>query len=328
MHTLPESFATANTIAIFGHNNPDGDCLGACLAFWLLCERLGKQVTYFIPDAPSTQFSFLLKLTQFRTDFTYQWSYDLCVFLDVWGTNRVGNRRLNQPSYFTDQTTLVIDHHISNPWFGTYNIIDTTASSTCEIVGEIITTTYAEHLDASMATALFMWLSTDTGHFMFPTATAHTFALANNLIEAWADKESIIEHLYRSQSFASLQWTGILVSRLQQSTHGIRSRYTTSELNARWLDQEGIGDSFIFQMTSISHPWRYALFKIMDTDAVPHIRCSLRSSCDAVDVATLASKLWWWGHKRASGCKINLDGRTPEQAIADTVAFFDTHCAG
>jgi phosphoesterase RecJ-like protein len=324
MHILPEIFTTATTLAIFGHNNPDGDCLGACIAFGKLCERLGKQVTYFIPDSPSQQFSFLPQLTQFRTDFAYQWSYDLCVFLDVWGTNRVGNRRLNQPAYFTEQTTLVIDHHISNPWFGTHNIIDTNASSTCEIVAEIILATYPQLLDTEISTALFMWLSTDTGHFMFPTATARTFALAQLLIEAWADKESIIEHLYRNQSFASLQWTGTLISRLERTSHGIRSRYTTSELTARWLDQEGIGDSFIFQMTSISHTWRYALFKIMDTDAVPHIRCSLRSSSDEIDVAALAALLGWWGHKRASGVKINLDGRTPEQAIADTVKFFDT----
>lgn len=328
MYVLPDIFAQAKTIAIFGHNNPDGDCLGACLAFGKLCEHLSKQVTYFIPDGPSPQFAFLPALAQFRTDFAYQWTYDMCVFLDVWGTNRVGNLRLNQPSYFLNQTTLVIDHHISNPWFGTHNIIDTDASSTCEIVGELITTNYPALLDAEIATALFMGLSTDTGHFMFPSATARTFSLANRLIEAGADKATIIEHLYRSQSFASLQWTGMLITRLTKSTQGIRSRYATSEVNARWLDQESVGDSFIFQMTSIAHPGRYALFKIMDTDPVPHIRCSLRSSCDEIDVATLASKLGWGGHKRASGVKINLDNRTPEQAIADTVTFFDTHCAG
>lgn len=328
MYTLPDIFHTANTIALFGHNNPDGDCLWACLAFGLLGERLGKQVTYFIPDEPSAQFAFLPQVTKFRTDFAYQDTYDLCVFLDVWGTNRVWNRRLNQPNYFTAQTTLVIDHHISNPWFGTYNIIDTNASSTCEIVGELITTTYPTLLDAEMATALFMGLSTDTGHFMFSNATARTFALAHHLVDAGADTATIIQHLYRNQTLASLQWTGMLIQRLTQSTNGIRSRYTTSEVTARWLENESVWDTFIFQMTSIKHTGRYALFKIMDTDPLPHVRCSLRSSSDTVDVATLASKLWWGGHKRASGVKILLDGRTPEQAIADTVAFFDTHCGG
>ena len=72
MYVLPDIFAQAKTIAIFGHNNPDGDCLGACLAFGKLCEHLSKQVTYFIPDGPSPQFAFLPALAQFRTDFAYQ----------------------------------------------------------------------------------------------------------------------------------------------------------------------------------------------------------------------------------------------------------------
>ena len=36
-----------NHIAIAGHQNPDGDAIGACLALALALKKMGKEVTFF-----------------------------------------------------------------------------------------------------------------------------------------------------------------------------------------------------------------------------------------------------------------------------------------
>ena len=43
-----EKIAQAKTIQIAGHTNPDGDAIGACLAFGLALEKAGKDVTVLL----------------------------------------------------------------------------------------------------------------------------------------------------------------------------------------------------------------------------------------------------------------------------------------
>lgn len=317
--SLPDLLADAQRIAIFGHQHPDGDCLGACLAFGTLCERLGKDVTYFVPDAPGPSFSFLPKLATFRTDFAYQEGFDLLILLDIAVPARIGNRWLNQPNYFTQNKTLVIDHHISNPCFGQYNIVDVKASSTCEMITELIHTYFPTLLDAELATPLLMGISTDTGNFIYESNSLRSFSAASLLLAHGADKASMIHHLYRSQSYEGFHFLWTLIQRMQRSDKAIRSRYTDAEVSASGIDQEQIGDTFVYMMGNIAHTGFFALCKVMLNVPEPHLRCSLRSNTDTTNVAQLAATLGGWGHIRAAGLKVLLNNRAPEQAIQEMI---------
>ena len=51
--------ASGQKFLVCCHRRPDADALGSALAFGLLLDQLGKQVTLFVPDAIPTTLQFL-----------------------------------------------------------------------------------------------------------------------------------------------------------------------------------------------------------------------------------------------------------------------------
>ncbi|USN54741.1 MAG: DHH family phosphoesterase [Candidatus Peribacteria bacterium] len=207
------------------------------MAMGLLLENMGKQVNYVLPDAPASIFSFLPEIEKYTTDFDYG-NYDLCIFLDIADTNRVKHIRKDRPDYFAKQQTIVIDHHVSNPGFGKYNIVDADASSTCELLTEMFQELYPQHMDETIATYLLMGISTDTGNFMYEKDPARTFAAALTLLALGADKELIAHEIYRSNSLEAVQFQAKIIDRISKADKVLYSWYTDTEILAHNLDQE------------------------------------------------------------------------------------------
>ena len=59
------------TFALFGHENIDGDALGAILGLGKLLEKQGKTVSYFTPNKPSRVFDFLNLWDKVKYEFDY-----------------------------------------------------------------------------------------------------------------------------------------------------------------------------------------------------------------------------------------------------------------
>lgn len=71
----------SKSIALFGHTNPDGDCIGSMLGLGKILEKQGKKVSYFTPTKPSKLFHFLPDIKKIKSDFDEK-KYDLLVFVD------------------------------------------------------------------------------------------------------------------------------------------------------------------------------------------------------------------------------------------------------
>ena len=76
-----------------------------------------------------------------------------------------------------------IDHHHDNTRFGDFNLVDTAASCTAEIVYELAILLGAP-ITKEIAAALYVGLVTDTGKFMYENTNARTHLIAADLIEA------------------------------------------------------------------------------------------------------------------------------------------------
>ena len=61
----------AKTIALVGHRNPDGDCIGCCAAMAEWLESKGKVVSIFVDGELSEKFSYIRKLNMFIEIFIY-----------------------------------------------------------------------------------------------------------------------------------------------------------------------------------------------------------------------------------------------------------------
>ena len=107
---LKNKLEKAQKIAIFWHQSIDGDAIWSMFGLWLQLEKLWKNISYFTPDAPSENFSYL-PIENLQTEFDY-WNYDLIAFLDFSTYNMIRKFSEWYEDYFNWHQKIIIDHHI------------------------------------------------------------------------------------------------------------------------------------------------------------------------------------------------------------------------
>ncbi len=188
-----EAIERASTIIVVGHMRPDGDCLGSAFALREYCIKHGKKADVGSPTPAPESYSFIRNISAFNR-FT-QKRYDLFIAVDCGAKDRIG--RLE--GYFNAaRETVCIDHHQNHGGFAKYNYVVPDASSTCELVYDILDPT--GEIDANIANYLFMGLSTDTGHFMHSNTTPKVLYTAYKLAKYGADIYRLSTLLYRSRT--------------------------------------------------------------------------------------------------------------------------------
>lgn len=109
---------TAQTIAISGHMNPDGDCIGSCLGLYtyIVEQYPEKEVTLFL-EPVQDKFSFLKYADQITQEKKIDGPYDLFFSLDCSDTDRLHNFK----GYFEEaKYKICVDHHFTNEDLVTY----------------------------------------------------------------------------------------------------------------------------------------------------------------------------------------------------------------
>ncbi len=320
---LKDTITSAKKIAIFWHNNIDWDALWSCLALWWVCEDLWKEVSYYTPSLPWSSFSFLPQTKKFKTTFDYHPHYDCIIICDTANPLQLLERFwVWHEDYFKDNTVFVIDHHWSNTRYWTHNIVDDSASSACEIIAEILLEMNSDWITPQIATYLFLWLSTDTWHFIYDKDSQRTFWIAKILLSKWAEKKLIVDSLYRSSSYKSIKFLWNLLERIQKQDWLIRSWYRKQEIIEHDIDKEK-ADSVLWVMTRVKHSWVFALIKIHDHEEKPFLKCSFRSKWE-INASLLAEQFWGWWHKAASWCKQYIS-KDREASLQDFVSAVQNH---
>ncbi|MDR0607129.1 MAG: DHH family phosphoesterase, partial [Candidatus Peribacteria bacterium] len=244
---------TAQTLALFGHQNIDGDALGAMYGLGLQLEKLGKTISYFTPDEPSPLFSFL-EVNNLQTTFDYG-VYDLLVFLDFTEYGRICTFTKGQEAYFDQQEKIVIDHHLSDSELVNATIQrDDTAIATCELIYEMTTQRWEgkKLFDTSIATFLYMGMISDSGNFRHDEKhqTLRLMEDALGVIKHGADKQAVINNLFRNKSYEDLQFMQKILGRMQRDGEIFYSRYGQAELEAYGLHRDS-ADYALYLMVDV-----------------------------------------------------------------------------
>lgn len=201
-------------IAIFGHTNIDGDCLGSMLSLGGILEQLGKDVDYIAdPTHPSRQR--LPWIEKISSDLDTSKSYDLRIGVDFSPRTRTGNIYKNNQSYFDGlrENILMIDHHIDDNYHATRNLKDANADANCVWLYELLCNTWREsYITPDIATYLLMGIMTDTGRFSFDNQSARILQAASKLITLWANKPFLVHQLYRNTDPSLLDTLQIVVA--------------------------------------------------------------------------------------------------------------------
>jgi phosphoesterase RecJ-like protein len=281
------------------HENPDGDALGSLLATTLMLEELGKDaVMYLYGDAPiPTEYEFM-ELERLTRALPEDAAERVLVAVDCANEDRIGH---DLDLVGRAPLTIDIDHHHDNTRFGDLNLIVSGASSTGEVLRDLLQQLGLE-LTPEIAEALYIALVTDTGRFQYANTTPKALRLAAELVDAGADVHSIFQQVYESVQFQKLKLLARALERAQVYEGGrivvsYLLRTDFSELGAPDPYSEGIID----YLRAVEGADMAVLIREPPRLSGPERRISLRASTDELDVSAIARKSGGGGHRQAAG---------------------------
>ncbi|MGA3115147.1 MAG: bifunctional oligoribonuclease/PAP phosphatase NrnA [Syntrophobacteraceae bacterium] len=280
------------------HVHPDGDAIGALLGMKLILHRLGKKVDVYSQDRFPPEFEFL---SQARTVYNRPLEsveYEVAILVDCGDFERVGD---HLSEFISRRVPFVIniDHHIPNKPFGNIYWVETSASSTCEMLFDLCMSLSLAP-DAALSSVLYTGIVTDTGSFRFSNTNRRVFEIVSVLVEMGADPAHIATQVYDSATPEKLK---LLAQVLGTMKFHADSRIVSAELDrsmlsnsSSYMDSEG----FINHLRSVKSVDLAVLFREV-SDGLVHI--SMRSR-GGINVAKLAQRHGGGGHRQAAACRI------------------------
>jgi phosphoesterase RecJ-like protein len=301
---IADAIRANDRFVVVTHENPDGDALGSMLGTALGLQELGKDVIMYLSgEAPTPAEYRFLDLSDVRRVLPDDLEERVLLAVDC-----ANERRIGEAATGVDRAKLVlnVDHHHDNSEFGDVNLIVADASSTAEIVRDLL-----RELDVALtpdiAAALYVGLVTDTGRFQYTNTTPKALRLAAELVEAGADVHGIFRHVYETVQFAKLKLLARALERAQLFEGGrlvvsYLLREDFGDVGAAEPYSEGIIDS----LRAVEGSEMVALIREPPRNDGPTRRVSLRSSHDEVDVSAIARKVGGGGHRQAAGFSSEL----------------------
>jgi phosphoesterase RecJ-like protein len=296
-----DEFRTAGKFLLVTHENPDGDALGSLIAMQEILTALGKDSLMFMDasEFPLPHEYRFFPLTGLVSTVPDDLADRTIVLLDCGNLDRNPAEAFKSPGAHI----LNIDHHHDNTRFGTVNHVLPSASSTAEIVWDLMhglgvepTTTIAE--------ALYVGLITDTGRFMYENTGPRAHAMAAELIEAGVDVHEIYRRVYEGVPYGKLALLARGLANVERYDEGL---LTLTSLSAQDFTESGAEESYsegvIDHLRAVQGTAVAALVRarLGSTDDEPARKVSLRASDDRVDVSAIARVQGGGGHRQAAG---------------------------
>ncbi len=203
----------AGTVALACHVNPDPDAIGSMLGLAAFLESKGKRVVCSWGNQPMTRPRWLSLVDGARflvepKDFPA--APELMMALDTAALDRLGLLAANAERA---AEVIVLDHHRTNPGFGSIVVIDPDASSTAEMAFRLVERMGGEVPDQAAAW-LYAGIITDTGRFQYEAATSETLRVAAELRRRRFDHVRMGQVLFEDGSFGYLQVLAVALGRV------------------------------------------------------------------------------------------------------------------
>jgi phosphoesterase RecJ-like protein len=286
------------------HLSPDGDAVGATVAFFEFLKSLGKS-TRMIADTPVPQiFSYLKWADQFENDFLVG-DFDVIVLLDCGDLRRSGFADRILESKRKVQI-INIDHHPQNDiWkIATVNLADPNAPSTCQILYKLFVN-WEVNISIDQATALLTGIYYDTGGFLHSNTDNQVLDITSQLLRLGAKLKQIQRSVSQSRTAPMLKLWGLALNEMTIDKKlgliiSIIRQKDIKKLNACEEDLSGL-----VNVLDLAEEAKAAILLYETSDG--KIKGSLRTEKDNVDVAQIAAMFGGGGHKKAAG--FTVDGK-------------------
>ncbi len=290
---LADFLVGVKKLGIAGHVRPDGDCVGSCMGLYLyITENYPDIETHVYMEEPKGRFDYIKAMDKVE-ETVEDTDFDLFIAIDLSNAERIG---VAGEEYVKAKKTLCIDHHVSNTKFGTVNHVIPTASSSCEVLYDMLE---EEKISEAAATAIYTGIVHDSGVFKYENTSEHTMNIAGKLMSKGVNFPAVIDEGFYEKSYVQNQILGraLLESILLLKGKCIYSAISQSEMKFYGVTQKEMGG--IVEQLRLTAGVDVAIF--MYEISPMEYKVSLRSK-KYVDCNVVAGYFGGGGHVRAAGC--------------------------
>lgn len=201
-----------DSIVIFGHISPDGDCFGSQIALRQSLSLAFPNKKIYAVGSGYKRFAKLIGDVDAIDDSIIENS--LAILVDANDLPRAEDQRINSAKAW-----IKIDHHVDIGSFtqGDF-VVNEEASSCCEIILDMLEELNLP-IDSTVASALFLGILTDTGRFQFVKDFSKTFEQVRKLCDKGANPQEI-NRLLNITNESSLAFKGYVYSNYKKTKYG------------------------------------------------------------------------------------------------------------
>lgn len=280
-----------DSIVIFGHVNPDGDCYGSQIGLKnAILDNFNNKKVWAVGTGYPKLFPLMGPLDQVD-DETIKNS--LAIVVDTSNQDRVEDQRFKLAL-----DVIKIDHHIAQEHFGNPELVDTSKISCTELIANILMENNLV-ISEKAARGLFLGLVTDSGRFLYQPISPNTYMVASKLVDTGINCQELYDILYEVEE-KMLRFKGYVYSNYKKTKENVvylvLSKETLKELDVDY----NIAASQVNSIANIKGSPAWVFFSESPTGLV---RVELRSK--EINVQEVASTFNGGGHLHASGCRLD-----------------------
>jgi len=297
--------AAARRLLVVTHMAPDGDAIGSLLGLGHLLRAQGHDVTLAVDEGVPNYLRFLVGVETVQTSLS-EGRWDVVIMVDCADLERAGEVGRYAQSH--SNQLINVDHHPTNPMFGTARLVLPEACSAAEIV--YMWAVQADWpIQADAAQAILTGLVTDTLGFRTSSVNSQTLHIAQILMEAGASLSAIMAYTLDSRPYEDVRaWQAIMPSVVLDG-QVIYAEATLGQLQAYGLVE--VEDAGIVQwLNQVNEAMIAAVFKEKEPRV---IRVGLRCK-RGYNVSEVAVKFGGGGHVQAAG--LTFEGTLEEAKSA------------
>jgi len=279
-------------VLIVSHVRPDGDAIGSVIGLGLALLDIQKEVQMVMADGVPKKFRHLQgsELVRKKPD----GEFDTIILVDSSDIDRVGDFYIDFPT-----PDLNIDHHVTNTYFASTNLVDSNATATAEMIAKFLPS-LGFPLTTPIAEALLTGIITDTIGFQTTNMRPETLRTAADLMIPGIDISKLYRKVLNERTFKAARYWGAGLKNLEKCDQLV---WATLKLEDRKsISYPGNDDADLVNILASIEEAEIALIFVEQSEDKVKVSWRARTG---YDVSKIATQFGGGGHKPAAGATIS-----------------------
>ncbi len=290
-------------ILVLSHASPDGDTLGSACALIRGLRALGKRAEFRCADPIAPKFTYLFRGLPLDESAWEDASFHVMT-VDVADILLLGSIR----EQYENRVELAIDHHGVHRAFTENRWVEGDSAATAELIW-LLLKELGVAPDAAIADCVYTGISTDTGCLRYRNATARTYRLAAEALDAGANAGEINRLMWECKTRAQMEAEKMALDTMEFFCGG---KCTVIRIPLALLQKAGAQESETEGVASMARQIEGVLLGVtLKEKEDGSVKASIRANPPA-DAAAICQKFGGGGHTGAAGC--SFSGLTLEEA--------------